>query len=446
MQPSEVTEYALSLAREHREQDADFLLNRSESLEVMILNGRVEKVDQSTSLGLGVRVVRDGRTGVAFTERLAPDAIEKAFLSAQANADLPDATEVVMNAQPADAPDPERLRLYLPELDAVGLDDLAAFGLEAEAAAFAADKRVKTVPHMVVYKSKGTFSVVSTHGQRYEQRSNSVGAYCSVLLEDGEDRKGGFYHWHDRAWDAGQAPAVSRRAVDRAAGLMGASPIAGGPLPIVLDEYTAPGLLSMYFGSFSGEAAQKGLSRLKGRLGETVAAEDISILDDPHRVGAPGSRYLDVEGVATRPLPLIDQGRFANFLYHIESARKENAESTGHAGRGYSGGISTRTHNLVMNTGSHDLDALCGMPERCLLVTKLEGAAGCNPVSGDISIGVQGFLMENGRRAQPVDSVTIAGNFFDLLLNIKALGDRYQPNLTKLFIPAMLVEGMTVSG
>jgi PmbA protein len=78
-------------------------------------------------------------------------------------------------------------------------------------------------------------------------------------------------------------------------------------------------------------------------------------------------------------------------------------------------------------------------------VTELEGGAGCNPVSGDISIGVQGFLVEGGRRVQPVDSVTVAGNWYELLHRIRARGDRYQPNLSRRLVPALLVEGLAVS-
>jgi len=114
--------------------------------------------------------------------------------------------------------------------------------------------------------------------------------------------------------------------------------------------------------------------------------------------------------------------------------------------RGYSGGIGTRSHNLVWPTGEFSLEQLCAQNSKCLLVTQLEGQAGCNPVSGDISIGVQGFLMENGQRIQPVDSITLAGNFFDVLLNIRGSGNTYQPELTHSFIPALLIEGLTVSG
>ena len=446
MEGQAAIDYALSLAREHRERDVDVILERDESQSIHVLKGAVEKLDQSTAQGLGVRVIRDGRTGLAFTERLEPAAIEKAFLAARENAELGDATEVVLPGELPAVPDPEALGLFNPALEALRVEDLAAFGLETEAAALAADKRVKAVPYLAVQREQSSFTVASSHGLRYSQRGNSVGAHCGAMLEGGKQRKSGSWHWSSRRWDPAQAHALGAEAVRRGAELLGARAIPSARLPIVLTEDTAPGLLRMYMGAFSAETAQKGMSRLKGRVGEAIAGGDFTLLDDPHRAEAPRSRYLDAEGVATRPLPLIEGGVLRTLLYHVESGRKEGHASTGHAWRGYRGGISTAPHNLVLPTGPHDLEALCALPERCLLVTELEGMAGCNPVSGDISVGVQGFLVEGGRRIHPVDSVTIAGNFFDLLKGIRARGDRYQPNLASLFIPALLVEGLAVSG
>jgi PmbA protein len=446
MPPQEATEFVLALAREHRLPDVDLLVQREERLTLRVNKGRVEKVDQATSQGLGVRVVQDGRTGVAFTERLERPALEKAFRRARENAELQDPTEVVLADPPPPVPDAGQLALYNSALDALTAGQLAAFALEAEAAARDADGRVASVPALVVSRDSGWYEVASTHGVSYRQRSNSLGAYCQALLEEGGRRKSGNASWSRREWRPEAARELGRLATARGAALLGAAPVAGGKLPVVFDEYCAPGLLGMYFGAFFAEAAQKGQSRLKGRLGETLAAEAITITDEPHRPGAPGSRFVDAEGVTTRPLPLIDRGRFANFLYHIESARKEGRASTGHAGRGYSSGITTRTHNLVLPPGPHSLDALIALEPRCLLVTELEGGAGCNPLSGDISIGVQGFLVEQGRRVQPVDSVTVAGNFYDLLKEIRALGQDYQPNLSRLFIPPLLVHGLALAG
>jgi PmbA protein len=438
-------EYVLALAREHGQPHVDLIVERGERLSLRVLNGQVEKIDHATALGLGIRVVHEGRTGIASSERLEAKALEKTFLAAKENALLNDPTEVVLPEAPVDIPDSQGLGLFNPELEALTVEGLGTLGLDIEATALQADPRVKAVPHLVVSRSNAAYRIVSTHGVDYHQRQNSVGASCQVLLQDQGRRKSGGYMWAQRVWDPAQGKRIGTIAVGKAADLLQASPVPGGRVPVVLDEFCAPQLLSLYFGCFSAEAAQKEQSRLQGKLGEIIADESIDLIDEPHRVGAAGSRYMDAEGTLTRRVPLIAKGKFEHFLYHIASARREGRESSGHAGRSYEGGIVTTSHNMVMPTGSHTLDELIGIPEKCLLVTELEGAAGCSPLSGDISIGVQGFWVEQGQRRQPVDSLTIAGNFFDLLKAIRARGNIYQPNLTRMFIPALLVEGLTVS-
>jgi len=445
MEPRAAADYVLSLAHEYREKEVDLVLDRSESLSVRAFKGRIERVEQETEQGLGIRVVKQGRTGIAYTERLEPAPLERAFAAARENAELQDPTEVVVPPWPESVPDPSGLGLFNPALESLNVEDLAQAALEAERQALSGDPRAKTVSAVGAFRGNSEHRLVSLSGAEHVRRENSAGALCQVLLEEGERRKSGSEMWLRRHWDPAQAAGVGAQALSRAQGLFGAMPISGGLLPVVLDEYCAPQLLAIYFGAFSAEAAQKSQSRLKGRLGEQIAIDGLSLLDDPHRSGARGSRYLDDEGVLTKPMPLIENGRFANFLYHVESARKEGRNSTGHAVRAYEGSVSTGWHSIVMPTGTHSLDRLTAIPAKCLLVTELEGAAGCNGLSGDISIGVQGFWVEQGRRVHPVDNLTIAGNYFDLLKSIRAVGDRYQPNLTRHFIPALLVEGLAVS-
>ena len=442
----QAVEHVLLLAERHGLKEVDALIEREEALEVEIRDGKVEKVEQSTSLGLGVRVIRDGKTGLASTERFDADAIERAFQNACENSALQDPTEVILPEATNEVSTPESLETYNPDLEHLTSKDLAELGLAIEAAAKKTDDRVSTIPYLGASRNSSEVLLANTKGTRYHQRSNSVGAYCGALLQDGDARKTGMRFWNQRTWDPESGQRTGEEAVRKGAELLEAQPIPSGKLPIVLDEYVTPRLLGMYFGAFSAESAQKGMSRLKGKLGETIAIPELTLMDDPHRIGGSRSRFLDAEGVPTQPMPLIENGVFRNFLYHVESGRKDSHDSTGHAGRSYTGGVSTRTHNLIWPTGDSTLEQLCAIPEECLLVTQLEGAAGCNPISGDISIGVQGFLCRNGERIQPVDSITIAGNFFDLLMAVKATGNAYQPNLAHLFIPALLVEGFSISG
>jgi len=442
----QAAEQVLVLAEKKGLKDVDVVVERSESLDVEIQEGKVEKVEQSTSLGLGVRVLDGGRTGLASTERLSSESIQHAFENACENAKLQDPTEVEMLDAPAEIPDSASLELYNPDLDQLNTEDLTELGLSIEDAVKAADKRVVSIPYLGVSRGRKESLLLSSRGVSYSKQTNEVAAWCGPLLQDGDSRKSGMQIYHRREWDPHVGKRIAEEAVEKAAELLKASPISGGKLPVVLDEYMAPRFLGMFFGAFSAESAQRGMSRLQERLGETIAIPELTLLDDPHRKGANRSRFLDAEGFLTKALPLIEDGVFRNFLYHVESASKENKSSTGHAVRGYSGGISTGSHNLVWPGGEYSLEQLCSLNNKCLLVTQLEGQAGCNPVSGDISIGVQGFLLENGLRIQPVDSITLAGNFFDVLKNILASGNTYQPELTHSFIPALLIEGLTVSG
>jgi len=446
MNMKQAAEQVLVLAEKKGLKDVDVVVERSEALDVEIQGGKVEKVEQSTSLGLGVRVLDGRRTGLASTERLSSESIQHAFENACENAKLQDPTEVEMLDAPAEIPDSASLELYNPDLDQLNTEDLTELGMSMEDAVKAADERVVSIPYLGVSRGRKESLLLSSRGVSYSKQTNEVAAWCGPLLQDADSRKSGMQIYHRREWDPHVGKRIAEEAVEKAAELLKASPISGGKLPVVLDEYMAPRFLGMFFGAFSAESAQRGMSRLQERLGETIAIPELTLLDDPHRKGANRSRFLDAEGFLTKALPLIEDGVFRNFLYHVESASKENKISTGHAVRGYSGGISTGSHNLVWPEGEYSLEQLCSLNSKCLLVTQLEGQAGCNPISGDISIGVQGFLLENGLRIQPVDSITLAGNFFDVLQNILASGNAYQPELTHSFIPALLIEGLTVSG
>ena len=442
----EAAEEVLNLADKNGKKDVDVIVERHELLEVNIMDGKVEKVEQSTGLGLGVRVIDDGRTGIASTECFTNESISHAFKNACENSKLQDQTEVEMLDVPEEIPDANFLQVYNPELDYLNVDELGEYGLLIEDSVKSADKRVFSIPYLGI--SRGIFKTLlfSSKGVSHTHKTNEFSAWCGPLLQDEGSRKSGMKFLHRREFDKDAGKRIGIEAVEKAVEMLNASPIPSAKLPVVLDEYVAPKLLGMFFGAFSSELAQRGMSRLQGKLGKKISIPELTLVDDPHIKGGLRSCFIDSEGCLTRPLPIIQDGVFSSFLFHVESARKENRISTGHGFRSFSSGISTRSHNLIWPKGIYSLEKLCALRNECLLVTKLEGQAGCNPISGDISIGVQGFLIKNGRRIQPVESVTLAGNFFDVLFNIKGCGNEYQPELTHCFIPALLVDGLAISG
>src|SRR5690606_34182208 len=134
--------------------------------------------------------------------------------------------------------------------------------------------------------------------------------------------------------------------------------------------------------------------------------------------GWPGSHLFDGEGVPARRIDVIKDGVLKTFLYNLESAAKAGVAPTGTGSRSYAGKAGTGFANYVVPLGTDSLESLLARYPKCLLIVKLEGGSGCSAISGEISIGAQGFLYENGRRVRAVDRITLSTNFFDLLKNI----------------------------
>ena len=162
--------------------------------------------------------------------------------------------------------------------------------------------------------------------------------------------------------------------------------------------------------------------------------------------GAPGSHLFDGEGVVSQPLGVIEGGVLKTYLYNLESAKKAGVKPTGTGSRGYSGKAGTGFANFIVDPGTRSLEDLLSAYPECLLITKLEGGSGCSAISGEISIGAQGFWYERGKRIKPVDKVTLSSNFFELLLAIRGLSRDYSDAFSSVKVPDILVESMYVAG
>jgi PmbA protein len=272
-----------------------------------------------------------------------------------------------------------------------------------------------------------------------------VSAGIGVVAKAGENKKMGVYSNGGRSFDF-NAPFMAGKAVERAVELLGAETIPSGRYPVVFSNRVSGSILSMFGSPFFADAVQKGQSRLTGKVGQAVAVPMLNITCNPHIPGAPGSHLFDGEGVVTSVQEIVKDGILQTYLYNLESAKKAGCKPTGNGSRGYSGKAGTGFSNYIVAKGDADLiDLLSAYPE-CLLVTKLDGGSGCSAISGEISIGAQGFWYEQGKRIKPVDKLTLNSNFFELLMAIRGLSRDYSDSFSSVKVPDMLVESMFVAG
>ena len=205
-------------------------------------------------------------------------------------------------------------------------------------------------------------------------------------------------------------------------------------ISVIFDRRISKGMLNTFASAISASAIARGTSFLKDKINEEIFSSSINIFDKPNIIKGLGSRYFDSEGVKTNELKLVDQGVLKHYLVDTYNGKKLNLRSNGR---------SSGTSNLFFEKGSTSYKDLLKLNPRTLYITETIGH-GSNLVTGDYSVGANGFIVEEGIFKHPVSEITIAGNFKDIFKNITLADDlefKYSTNA-----PTMLIEGMVVAG
>lgn len=444
LRPEEALDFICEEAKRQGAEKFDALVGESEALGLELFEGKVKSTEISNSRGIGIRLFKESRPGFAFTEKFTREAIAQAVRDALSHTALTDPVDMDL-PHPASLPDLD-LKRFEPALEEVALDEMKALGLLLEEKARALDKRIENIPYLGVSRSSGMSLIRNSNGVRYGSRSNGVSGGLGVVAAEGESRKMGIYSRGGRSMGIFDADFMAKKAVERAVELLGAEPLASGAYPVVFSHRVSGQVLSMFSSPYFAEAVQKGQSRLAGKVGERIGSPAFTLICDPHIVSAPGSQLFDGEGVATQRHVVVEAGLLKTYLYNLESAKKEGREPTGNGSRGYSGKAGTGFSNFIVPLGTTRVQDLLAAHPRCFYVTKLEGGSGCSAVSGEISIGAQGFLYEKGERVRPVDKVTLSSNYFDLLQGIEGFSDEYSDAFSSVKVPDFLVGAVHVAG
>jgi PmbA protein len=273
-----------------------------------------------------------------------------------------------------------------------------------------------------------------------------VSAHVVPLADDGEGKQqtGWYGMVKCRLDELEGAEAIAREAARRALARIGARRVPTARVPVILSPDIAAAWIGEMFDAFSGEGHLKRTSWLTDRLDEAIAAEAVTLVDDGRMPRAVGSEPFDGEGLPTRRNVLIERGRFAAILYDHYHARRCGTRSTGSAVRGYSSTPGIGPHNLYVEAGAEGPEAILARVDRGFYMDD-QGSYGFNPTTGDYSYQAQGFWIEGGAKAFPVEGVTVASNSLEMLKHVAAVGNDLR-FLGSVASPTLLIAEMTVSG
>jgi PmbA protein len=445
----EVIEHALAALLRAGAHSGDALLVEDDSVETRVRGDEIEFVKQAREHTLGLRALVRAQAGlrsaVTSTSDLSESAVAQlaAETVALAGATAEDPTAGLPDGGFAeDAPD---LALHDPDDRGVAVEARIDDARRAEAAARATDPRIANSEGSQA--SSGFARVVygNSAGFLGEYESASHMLFCEPLAgERGSMQRDYWITAGRRLGDLEDAAAVGKRAAARALRRLGGRRVPTCEVPVIFDPVTAPSLLGHLAACANGYSVYRQTSFLSGRLGEVVASDLVSVSDDGRRPGGLGSRPFDGEGVATRRTPVVSRGRLESWLLDSYSARKVGGRSTGNAARGPGSAPSVAPTNLWFEPGEGSLDDLVADTPRGLLVTELIGM-GFNPVTGDYSRGAAGLWIEGGEIAHPVEEITIAAHFGEMLMSIDRVADDLIW-LGRIASPSLRVARMTVAG
>jgi len=428
---------------------AEVCYDNGSSFEVQVKDGQVLEYNVSDSAGLGFRVLKDGHTGTASTQILDDDALEQLLDGAIENAGLSESKDAQF-MYPGDAEYPA-LDLYNPALDAIPAAEKIDMAKRLESLALAQDERVKQIESCAVFSSADARTLTNTLGLDVSMRTALLGGYVSVVARDGEKVNTGSKMFFTMDPDKVDLGAVAKAAVQEAVDGLDGAPVASGKYRVLLRRDVAGVMLRTFAGIFSADNAQRGLSRLKGREGEAIAADCVTLMDDPHRPDSASSAPFDGEGVATYAKSVIENGTLATLLHNLKTAKKQGCKTTANASRpSYAAVVGVAPSNFYFAPGGADFDALVAQTGDGLLITDLQGMhAGANAITGDFSLAAKGFVIENGRLGRAVNQITVAGNFYQLLRDIEAVGADLEfrvPSASCYGSPSLLVKELSVAG
>lgn len=422
---------------------AEAVLSESRAIEAGVRDGKLETVERSESRDAGLRVLIGKRqAGVAFSD-LSSDgmalAVDRAVAMAKAAPEDPYCGLV----------DPELQAQSLPHIEtyadnALTPSDLERMALEMEAKALSVDG-VQTTAGCGASAGVGASAVITTTGFSRARRGSRCGLGVAAIAKDSDGAMERDYDSHAarRFSDLKTASEIGLSAGERAKARLGGDKLDSGKMAVVFDRRVSTTFVSSLLGAISGPAIARGTSFLREKMGEQIFAEGIDIVEDPLRDWSFGARAVDAEGIATRPRALIEDGKLTTWLLNASSARQLGLELTGHAARNLGGPPGVGASNVHLTPGDLDRDGLIKEAGNGVLVSEMFGPS-LNGNTGDWSVGVSGFAIENGQLGGPVSEITVAGNLLDIFARLVPGSDlEFEGSINA---PSVLIDDLAIGG
>jgi PmbA protein len=398
-------------------------VSRRHDTEVVVYGAEIESLSSADTEGVGIRIIKDDRQGFAYAGSLDEDIIAETLDEARDNAGFGTPDPHLGLAEPDGVPAVE-LDLWRDAVLSFPTDKKVEIALDLEKRVLAGDSRIRGV-EAAEFGDYASESAIATN-TGIASSARRTGCYVAVvsMAGEGDETQTGYGVSVGRSPDELDVDRAVEHAISRSVRMLGAKKPKSSRVTVVFTPQISATLLGILSSTLSGEAVLKGRSLFADRMGEEVAASDVTLTDDPTDPDAYGASSHDAEGLASRRNVLIENGVLRSFLYDTYAGRRAGVASTASAVRGgFKSGPGVGARAFAINPGQGDEADVLRTVGNGLLVDSVTGVhSGVNTVSGDFSVGASGLMVRGGEIAEPVREFTIASTLQRMLLGIVAIG------------------------
>ncbi len=394
----------------------------SRVLRISVRDGLVESIRKAAPEGVAIRYFSSNKMAFAYTNDLGESSIDGLISSLRRLAPKTSADEF------AAMPEPQQYRgdieIFDDEFAKLPIEDKIDYVQNLESTALKFDPLIRRSNSAWYEESITTRTIINSLGLATEFQDTSYAVGLSVVAEkNGSMYPGEGTLYVRRFADLPSPENLVSRFAGRALRLVGGTPVESGDYEIIFSPLGAMSVLGGLSYALNGQQLYRGSSMFAGKIGSPVAAESVSVVDDPHLPWGPASRPADDEGVATSRHILIDNGVFREALYDTKTAARAKTGSTGSAHRDSLQSLpEISPSNLFIVPGTNKAEDLIASCKKGIIVEETQGW-GLNSVTSQYSAGIAGILVKNGQKIRPVGNVTLAATAADLLNGIEAVAD-----------------------
>ena len=440
-------EAVIAAAKEQGITEYELYYHVSESTSVETFKHEIKEFSNSLDGGVCFRCIVDGKMGYASTEKLSEEQAVSIVSRAAENAAVLETEEKEYLGKGGEDYEPLKLTPYaLPTVQ-----EMTDIALKGDELLYAADSTVTDGSAAAVSCGTERMAIYNSNGLDLNYENNMALFIAASVISDGKEMTNSYDIQSGSPAELDISKVVSK-AVDDAKSKLNADVAPTGAYPVIFAPDAMTSLLSTFSGIFSSENTQKGLSRLDGKEGEKIAADIVTLVDDPFYKESTMPINFDAEGSPTHTKNVIENGVLKTLLYNLKTADAAGKKTTGNASKSsYDSKVDISPFTMYLAAGELTEEELLKKADNGVYITFLGGLhAGANPITGDFSLQSGGYMIENGVKTKAVKSFTVAGNFYDLLNQITALSDEVKlpgfGGMTAFGSPSVLVEGLTIAG